>query len=137
MPQIERRLTQTLIRLPAARVNRLVTVTGGEALEQFVRARWGRKEGGIRGLARVVGTSPDTIYHWFNGSALNTDDLDALARALGVRRFEIVAAMDGEDVVMPLNDQTRTAFLSLMEEWADSRGLPRPRPGSERGTGAA
>lgn len=112
-------------------------MTGGKALEEFVRARWGRKQRGIRGLADALGTSPDTVYRWFAGEAIGSDDLQKLADLLGVRRYEIVAAMDGEPTVMPLNDATRSAFVALMEEWADQRGLPKPRPGRSTESGAA
>lgn len=109
----------------------------GERLEQFVRLRWSRKDGGIRGLADRVGTSADTVYKWFSRQAHpDTEQLARLAEALGVRRFEIVAAMDGEATVLPLNDLTRESFLHLMEEWADQRGLPGPGPEPRTGTDA-
>lgn len=111
--------------------------TEGERLKAFITARWTRQQGGIRGLAEKIGTSPDTVYRWFKGDPIDTYFLQQLADTLDVRRFEIVAAMDGEEQVLPLNDQTRTAFLALMEEWADGRGLPKPRREQERGNGAA
>lgn len=91
-----------------------------------------------RGLAKACHTSADTVYKWFSGETPpNTDALQALADALGVRRFEIVAAMDGEETVMPLNETTRAAFVSLMDEWADQRGLPGHRPARSTETRAA
>lgn len=103
-------------------------MTDGKRLERFVRLRWGRDKGGIRRLATALGTSPDTVYHWFNGNSHpDTGDLRLLAEVLGVRRFEIVAAMDGEETVMPLNDLTRESFVRLMDEWAEERGLRTPR----------
>jgi transcriptional regulator with XRE-family HTH domain len=99
MPYPDRRLTQTLIRFPAARVNSLATVNEGQRLERFVRLRWGRKQGGIRKLAVLCETSADTIYRWFNGQTPpDVYYLGKLALALGVKRWEIVAAMDGEAV---------------------------------------
>lgn len=113
-------------------------MTDGARLNRFVRLRWGRDKGGIRGLAAALGTSPDTIYHWFNGTSRpDTGDLALLAEKLGVRRFEIVAALDGEETVMPLNDLTREAFVRLMDEWADSRGIRKPRQARQTGDGAA
>ncbi len=90
----------------------------------------------MRGLAKAAGVSTDTLYHWFRGTTRpDIADLANLAGALAVRRWEIVAALDGEETVLPLNDATRRAFLDLVEEWADSRGLPKPRREHRTGTG--
>jgi transcriptional regulator with XRE-family HTH domain len=110
-------------------------VTEGRRLEQFVRSRWGRKEGGIRGLAVAVETSADTIYHWFSGQ--NPPDvyqLGKLARALDVRRWQIVAAMDGDEEIVPLDERTRRAIREEVQaavaEAQGQRGSPRARSGA-------
>ena len=76
--------------------------TGGR-LERFVRARWTRKQGGIRALATEAGIDKDTIYAWFRGDGEpSLSALRGLANALGVPRGEIVYAMDGHDEAAPL-----------------------------------
>jgi len=135
MSQSNRRSSQTLIRFPAAPVNSLATVTEGKRLERFVRSRWGRPQGGIRALAVAAETSADTIYHWFNGQ--NPPDvyqLGKLAEALEVKRWQIVAAMDGETEIVPLDDRTRQAIREEVRAAAAEdraqRGSPREQSGA-------
>ena len=100
-----------------------------------MRSRWGRPEGGIRALATAAETSADTIYHWFNDQ--NPPDmyqLGKLAKALEVKRWQIVAAMDGEVDIVPLDDRTRQAIreevqAAVAEDRARS-GLPRAQSGA-------
>lgn len=89
-------------------------MTEGKRLERFVRARWGRPEGGIRALADVLGTSADTVYRWFRGETPpDVYYLGKLAAVLEVKRWEIVAAMDGEEAALdPL--AVRIARLEAM-----------------------
>ena len=81
-------------------VNSLVPLMdekSGRRLERYIRARWGRKQGGIRGLAKAIGGTAETIYSWFRGETepyLGT--LREVAAALGVRPYQILAAMDGD-----------------------------------------
>jgi transcriptional regulator with XRE-family HTH domain len=107
-------------------------VNEGQRLERFVRLRWGRKQGGIRKLAALSETSADTVYHWFNGQ--NPPDvyqLGKLAKALGVNRWEIVAAMDGESAQAdPL-----VARVEQLEAWMDTL-VPRDRGARDIADGA-
>lgn len=113
-------------------------MTEGKRLEQFVRLRWGRAQGGIRALAVEAETSADTIYHWFNGQAPpDTYQLGKLAKVLGVKRWQIVAAMDGEAPIVALDDATRQAMLEVVEEWARDAGVPTRRQGPDAESGAA
>jgi transcriptional regulator with XRE-family HTH domain len=95
-------------------------------LEAFVRARWGRKQGGIRGLASRSGVSAETIYRLFNGVGQpDLATITALADALGVKRHELLAAMDGEGPVATLDDRTREAVRAEIEAVLDERLGPR------------
>jgi hypothetical protein len=110
-------------------------MTDGKRLERFVRSRWGRAEGGIRALAVAAETSADTIYHWFGGkNPPDTYQLGKLANALGVRRWQIVAAMDGDEEIVPLDDRTRQAIRdevrAALAEAQGRRGSPRGRSGA-------
>jgi len=103
----------------------------GRRLERFVHQRWGREKGGIRGLAaEMAPMSPDTIYNWFNGKAPpDAEQLQRLANALGVKRYEIMAAMDGVGPVGPLaTDQLDERIRAFVEAALEARGYGEPRP---------
>ena len=102
--------TVRLLRTP---VNRLVTVNtaAGDRLSDYVRSRWDRRKGGIRGFCKAIGVTPETFYGWVGGkNDPSLGALSAMADVLGVSRYEIVAAMDGEGPVGPLDEATRRAI---------------------------
>jgi transcriptional regulator with XRE-family HTH domain len=75
----------------------------GRRFERFVRERWqavgGR--GGIRGLCRAAGITPEAIYKWFRGDTYpDMATLAEMARILMTTRVELVAAMDNEPAPM-------------------------------------
>lgn len=107
----------------------------GERLKDFVAARWTRKQGGIRKLAEKMGVAPDTIYSWFRGEhPPDAFDLEALAGLLGVSRWQILAAMDGEELVVDLRSQEAREMLRLVVDQAlDDRQVPRRQPRAEGG----
>lgn len=70
---------------------------GGQRLERFIRSRWAREQGGLRGLAAQAGISSDSFYKWFRGeSEPSLDGLGSVAAVLGVKRYELVAIYDGD-----------------------------------------
>lgn len=107
----------------------------GERLRAFVDAHWSRRQGGIRGLAEQLGAAPDTVYSWFRGEhPPDAFDLATLARLLGVSRWEILAAMDGEEFVVDLQAEKVQEMLGQAVDAAlDARGLPRRPPAQEDG----
>jgi len=84
----------------------------------------------MRGFCREAGMTPETLYSWFRGeTSPSFDNLGAIAGALEVRRFQLVAAIDGEAPVIALDPQTRDAVRSEIEEALDARlGPRRERP---------
>lgn len=99
-------------------VNSVVTVdtekddtspeTPGSRLRDYIDARWSRSQGGILGLARQLNVSTETMYEWFRSEREpNLDHLTRLAEKLDVRRSAILAAMDGDAPVLPLDQTTR------------------------------
>ena len=92
----------------------------GTRLERFVRARWTRRDGGIRKLAEQAGIDKDTIYAWFRGDGEpSLTALRGLARALKVPRSEIVAAMDAEayeEAAPPRWAERPLALVNLMAQ---------------------
>jgi len=119
---------RTLVHPRASGVNTLVTVAGKD-FERFVRARWSREKGGIRGLSRETGIAPETIYRWFRDEQPELSSLAPLARVLGVNRYELVAAFDGHGPMLDLGDQSMQGTLfALIDEWGRQRGLLGPGP---------
>jgi hypothetical protein len=120
-------------------VNTLPTVRTdqGDRLRQFIERRWPRSRGGLRGFCAAAGIHPETLYAWFRGETEpNLGSLGQLAATLGVRRWEIVAAMDG-DTTTQLSPETEmaleTMIRSTVERILDERGIPpAPRPRSVR-----
>jgi hypothetical protein len=107
-----------------------VAETPGQRLKRYIGDRWTRKQGGILGLARSMNVDTDTIYGWFRDERPpNLDHVAELARLLGVSRWEIVAAMDGEETVVDLRgDQARQMLAEIVDQALDARGVPRRRP---------
>ena len=70
--------------------------TPGKRLESFVRSHWTGPRG-ISGFCDEVGMTRTALYKWFEGkSEPKLGHLTAMAEALRVPRWEIVAAMDGD-----------------------------------------
>ena len=130
------------LRLAPSLVNTVLQVTesdgrklAGERLKAFVSARWTREQGGIRRLAERLGVAPDTVYSWFRGEhPPDAFDLEALAGLLGVSRWEILAAMDGEEFVVDLRSQEALKLLrDVVDQALDDRQVPRRRPAQADG----
>lgn len=65
----------------------------------------------MRGFTREVGMTPETLYSWFRGdTSPSWENLGAIAAGLEVKRFQLVAAMDGEAPVVRLDQATREAL---------------------------
>jgi transcriptional regulator with XRE-family HTH domain len=112
-----------------------VTETPGQRLRAYIGARWTRKQRGIVGLAEAMNVDTDTIYGWFRDERPpNLDHIAELARLLGVSRWEIVAAMDGEETVVDLRaDRAREMLAEIVDQALDARGVPDRRPRSSGG----
>lgn len=108
--------------------------TRGERMTEFLFKRTGGKRGWQTDLVARSGVKRQTITKWTNPKYDGWPDLATLAQlapALGVKVWEIVAALDGAGPVVELTDETRAMFRGWMEEVLDERlGPPRVRPGS-------
>ena len=118
---------------------RTVNAEQGDRLRVFVETHWGRRKGGMRGFCRAVGTTPETLYSWFRGETdPSMSSLAAIADALKVKRYEIVAVMDGEGVVAPVDAAALADRIQTIVDAAlDSRGVPTVPRRSSRRSGAA
>lgn len=113
-------------------------MTDGERLSAYIRARWPRGKGGIRRLISNLGTSPDTFYGYLNDKhPVDMEFLGRLAVQLSVRRYEIVAAMDGVGPIVPLDEQSRELVREEVRAALAEAGVQVPRGGRPaRGRGA-
>ncbi len=127
------RLSGRTLRLLVSGVNSLVTdmeeptETPGELLRAFVEAHKGHRT--WTDLAEHAGVRRQTLYDWFSGKDKpSMASLRVLAEALRVRPYQLVAAMDGDGEVMPVeSEQAQSWMWGQMDAWADARGVPRPR----------
>jgi hypothetical protein len=100
--------------------------TPGRRLERYIKARWGRDKGGMRGLCKLTSFVPETLYSWFRGETdPSLDSLAEIASALQVRRSAILAAMDGEAPTAVLDGDLRELIAA---EVARQLGGNPPRP---------
>lgn len=79
----------------------------GPRLKAYIQSQWGRDKGGMSALADRAGVRRQTLYEWFRPGSTTEPSLATLtdlAQALGVRRVDVVAAMDG--VTAPKQQET-------------------------------
>jgi transcriptional regulator with XRE-family HTH domain len=113
-------------------VNSLVPVTTrGERLRAYLLAKTGGRPGWQSELVTQSGVKRQTISKWTNPKFDRYPDLEtlaAIAGALGVQTFEVIAAMDG-DVAVSLSDPAvRETLRSEIEAILDERLGPRQAP---------
>ena len=107
--------------------------TPGARLRAYVNAHWGRRQGGIRGLAARMSTTAETMYEWFRDDREpSLAHLRALAEAFGVSRWEVLGAMDGDLPEAPFDERTWARMEARVEAMLDARLGPR-RPELVRG----
>lgn len=100
----------------------------GRRLEAVVRERWTGK-GGMRGLCKEAGVTPEALYTWFRGENYpSLAHFGALAKALGMERAELVAVMDGYDLAAARRDrmleEVEAAVAPLRQLLRDAGLLP-------------
>lgn len=116
-------LTMRTIHNMPTYVNRLLPVTTrGQRMRSYLAARTGGRRGWQRALVESSGVQRQTITKWTHPDYDGYPDLDSLAAvasALGVRPWEVVAAMDGDDV--QLEPGLETAIRRVVEQVLDER----------------
>lgn len=89
----------------------------------------------MRGFCRAISVQPETLYGWFRGdNDPSLGSLAAMAEKLAVKRYEIVAAMDGEGPTVVLDSETRRAIrdeiAAVLSEQPAPRSVPRGSSGA-------
>jgi transcriptional regulator with XRE-family HTH domain len=111
--------------------------TRGERLRAYLLTRTGGYSGWQRDLVQRSGVKRQTISKWTASHFDGYPDPEALAdvaRALEVRPFEIVAAIDGDAAVSLTDPRTKDLMRDLLEELLaerDARRPPRTPPGGD------
>lgn len=120
-------LTSRTVRPWVPLVNTLLPVeTRGVRLRRYLMTQTGAPHGWVNSLAKESGVKRQTLSAWMGDRA--TPDLlsiEAIARALGVRPYEVLAAMDGEGPVVRVDDQLREVLREEIESAIDERLGPR------------
>lgn len=103
--------------------------TRGERLRSYLLARTGGVPGWQTQLVAASGVKRQTISKWTNPAFDRYPDLEtlaAIATALGVSTFEIVAAMDGIEALDAQDQRLRTMMREEIEAALAARqGSPR------------
>jgi transcriptional regulator with XRE-family HTH domain len=110
--------------------------TRGERLRGYLLARTGGSPGWQSRLVATSGVKRQTISKWTSPSFDRYPDLEtlaAIAKALDVPTFEIIAAMDGEVAVALKDPRARAAMREEMESLLDERLGPRQAPRGRSG----
>ena len=102
--------------------------TRGGRLRRFLLRETGGATGWVNALADSAGVKRQSLSAWM-GYRADPDlaSIYAIAKALGVRPFQVLAAMDGDGDVAPLTLIEERA-LQLVDRALDARlGPPRDR----------
>lgn len=102
------RLTNRTLRHTQQDVNTLLPMeTRGTRLRRYLLRLTGGPPGWVNALADKVGVTRQTLGNWM-GDRVRPDlqSIEALAAALDVRPWQVVAAMDGDEAV-PLDEVER------------------------------
>lgn len=100
--------------------------TRGSRLRRFLLAQTGGEHGWVNALAGSSGVTRQTLSAWMGDRAEpEMASLTAVADALKVPRYRIIAAIDG-DPVLPLDESAEQRLEELMDRMLADRGyLPR------------
>jgi hypothetical protein len=77
-----------------------MTREGGERLRVLLETAMGGRHGWVTALAAAAQVRRATVYAWFAGtSEPRAESLRELARVTGLKRWQFLAAIDGDDVL--------------------------------------
>lgn len=100
-----------------------MTREGGERLRALLAEATGGKHGWVTTLADEVGLRRATIYAWFSGtSEPKGDTLAELSRATGLKRWQFLAAIDGDDVLDLSSPKGEERVRQIVDEQIARRG---------------
>lgn len=108
----------------------------GSRLRRYLLAKTGGSHGWVQKLAADSGVKRQTLSAAMGDrGSPDLHTIDQIAEALGVRPFEILAAMDGDVAVSLTDPAVRQAMREEMEALLDER-LGSPRAAAASGGGS-
>jgi len=98
----------------------------GARLRRFLQSQTGGAHGWVNELAERSGVKRQTLSAWMGDRAEpEMETLTAVATALRVPRYRIIAAMDG-DPVLPLDEEGERTLEQILDRLLERRGFRRP-----------
>jgi hypothetical protein len=103
-----------------------MTREGGERLRALLEGAMGGKHGWVTALANAAHVRRATVYAWFDGtSEPRGDTFRELARVTGLKRWQFLAAIDGDDVLDVSSPEGEARLRQIVDEQIARRGSGR------------
>lgn len=100
-----------------------MTREGGERLRALLEEATGGRHGWVAQLARDAGVRRATVYAWFGGtSEPSGETMQDLARATGLKRWQFLAAIDGDQVLDLNAPEGEERIRAIVDEQIARRG---------------
>lgn len=100
-----------------------MTRESGQRLRALLETATGGGHGWVTRLATAAGVRRATVYSWFTGSAEPSGDtLTELSRATGLRRWQFLAAIDGDAVLDVSSPEGEERIRVIVDERLAYRG---------------
>lgn len=94
-----------------------MTREGGERLRVLLGSAMGTKHGWVTALADAAHVRRATVYAWFAGtSEPKGDTLRELARVTGLKRWQFLAAIDGDEVLDVSSPEGEARLRQIADE---------------------
>lgn len=108
--------------------------TRGDRLRRYLIAKTGGRHGWVNALSEASGVKRQTLSSAM-GDRSNPDlaTITAIAEAVGVRPFEVLAAMDGDVAVSLTDPRAQEAIQAAVEAAVAERLGPRQEPPGRAG----
>lgn len=125
------RLTRGTVPLRLTVVNTFLPVESrGDRLRAYLLDKTGGRRGWVNELAAKSGIKRQTLSAMMGDrSTPDLETLYAIAEAIGVRPFELLAAMDGDGPVVRYDEQLRTMIREEIERYGADQGPQRASRG--------
>lgn len=121
-------VTSQTVRLDRASVNTILRMESrGTRLRRFLQSETGGEHGWVNQLAADSGVTRQTLSAWMGDRAEpDMGSLTAVAAALRIPRYRLIAAMDG-DAVLPLDETGQQQLGQMLDQLLEERGFQPPR----------
>jgi transcriptional regulator with XRE-family HTH domain len=99
-----------------------MTREGGARLRRLLAEAMGDDHGWVTRLADAAHIRRATVYAWFDGtSEPSAETMHELARVTGLRRWQFLAAIDGDQVLDVNSPEGEERIRTIVDERLDRR----------------